>query len=105
MTTVKQVWDHPIAGVILKAALVVVILPLAIKAFPGDDPPIGVYLQGAIVGSLYGLTAVGLVLIYRANRVINFAQASMGASAAVLGILLVVQRNVSYGWAIPVVIL
>ena len=46
--------------------------------------PNGLYLQGLVVGSLYGLLAVGLVLIYRANRIINFAQGELGAFAAVL---------------------
>jgi branched-chain amino acid transport system permease protein len=100
----RQLWDHPVAGAILKVALVVILLPVAIRAFPGDDPPIGVYLRGAIIGSLYGLTAVGLILIYRANRVINFAQAGMGASPAVLAILLVVQRDMNYWWSLPIVL-
>lgn len=46
--------------------------------------PNGLYLQGIVVGLLYGLLAIGLVLIYRANRIINFAQGELGAFAAVL---------------------
>lgn len=46
--------------------------------------PNGMYLQGLVVGLLYGLMGIGLVLIYRANRIINFAYGELGAFAAVL---------------------
>jgi branched-chain amino acid transport system permease protein len=48
--------------------------------------PFGVVVMGAVQGSFYALTAIGIVLIYRANRVINFAQADIGAVAGVLAI-------------------
>jgi branched-chain amino acid transport system permease protein len=53
--------------------------------------PTGIVALGLVFGSLYALNAVGLVLVYRANRVVNFAQAEFGSVAAVLAILLVVQ--------------
>lgn len=37
---------------------------------------------GAIQGSVYGLLGLGLVLLYKSNRVFNFAQAEFGTSAA-----------------------
>ena len=101
----REAWEAPVLGAVLKIVAVLVLLPLAIRALPGADPPLGVYLNGAIIGSLYGLVAVGLILIYRANRIINFAQASIGAAPAVLAILLVVQRGMSYWWAVPMVVL
>jgi branched-chain amino acid transport system permease protein len=56
--------------------------------FPGlgntTAVPTGLYLQGLVVGILYGLLAIGLVLIYRANRIINFAQGELGAFAATM---------------------
>ncbi len=42
-----------------------------------------VLLQGLIAGLSYGLLALGLVLIYRTNRVLNFAQGQLGVLAAV----------------------
>ncbi len=42
-----------------------------------------VLVQGAVTGMVYGLLAMGLVLIYRANRVLNFAQGQLGVVAAV----------------------
>lgn len=63
--------------------------------------PAGIVLSGAVFGSLYALTAIGLVLIYRANRVVNFAQADIGAVAAVLAIQFRVNLGWSYFLAIP----
>ena len=97
-------WRDPRIGPLLRVALVVVGLPLVINTWAGTNPPLGVYLNGAIVGSLYGLVAIGLILIYRANRIINFAQASMGAVPAVGAILLVVQRDMPYALSIPVML-
>ena len=39
-------------------------------------------MLGVVLGSLTGLTAMGLVLVYRASRVVNFAQAEFGGLAA-----------------------
>src|SRR5262249_21464331 len=45
---------------------------------------------GAITGMTYGILAVGLILVYRANKVINFAHGEIGAfGAAVCGVLVV----------------
>jgi branched-chain amino acid transport system permease protein len=67
---------------------------------PHGVPP-GQVLRGLVFGLLYSLTAVGIVLIYRANRVINFAQAEIGSVAAVTAIMLV-QHGVSYFIAVPI---
>lgn len=48
--------------------------------------PVGVVLLGAVLGSLTGLTAIGLVLIYRGARVVNFAQSALGGIAGVAAI-------------------
>ena len=47
-------------------------------------------LLGPIIGLTYGLLAVGLVLVYRTNRIINFAHGQIGAfGAAFFGIAVV----------------
>ena len=56
------------------------------NAFLPNKLPIGIVILGAVFGSFYALTAMGIVLIYRANRVVNFAQADVGAVAGVLAI-------------------
>ena len=40
--------------------------------------PFGVWLESAVKGLLAAMLAIGLALIYRANRVVNFAQAELG---------------------------
>jgi branched-chain amino acid transport system permease protein len=55
-------------------------------------PPVGIFLYGGIVGLLYALVAFGLILIYRANRIINFANAEIGAAAASAAVLLMKSR-------------
>ena len=59
--------------------------------FPGS-----VVTLGAITGMTYGMLAVGLVLIYRSNRIVNFAHGEIGAfGAALLGVA-VVQWGLPY---------
>ncbi|MGD0882166.1 MAG: ABC transporter, partial [Acidimicrobiales bacterium] len=45
--------------------------------------PSFVLVQGVVTGLGYGLLAMGLVLIYKTNRVLNFAQGQLGVVAAV----------------------
>jgi branched-chain amino acid transport system permease protein len=40
--------------------------------------PFGLWVQGLVLGGLNAVMAVGMALIYRANRVVNFAQAELG---------------------------
>lgn len=59
------------------------------------ETPIPVVVLGLINGSTLGLLAVGLVLIYRSNRIINFAHGQIGAlGAAVFGLATV-------SWGLP----
>lgn len=43
-----------------------------------------IILLGAIIGASYGLLAVGLVLVFRSNRLVNFSHAEVGAFAATM---------------------
>ena len=45
--------------------------------------PSFVLVQGVVTGLGYGLLAMGLVLVYKTNRVLNFAQGQLGVVAAV----------------------
>ncbi|MGH1564963.1 ABC transporter permease subunit [Mumia sp. DW29H23] len=59
---------------------------------------------GVFTGLTYGLLAVGLVLVYRSSKFVNFAYGSIGAfGASVLG-LLVVDWGAPYLVAFPVAI-
>lgn len=46
--------------------------------------PVGVLAIGLITGLIYALLAIGLVLIYKASRFINFAHGQIGAFSALL---------------------
>ncbi|HYZ92511.1 MAG TPA: ATP-binding cassette domain-containing protein [Actinomycetota bacterium] len=60
-----------------------------------------VLLLGTVTGITYGLLAVGLVLVFRSNRLINFAHGEIGAlGAAVLGVA-VVRWKIPYWAALP----
>lgn len=93
-------WPAPLRAV---ATVGAVLVGWAVAAALLDDglPP-GIALRGLVTGALYALNAIGLVLVYRANKVINFAQAEFGSVAAVVAVLLVVH----HGWGyVPAVIL
>jgi branched-chain amino acid transport system permease protein len=77
------------AGVVSVGAVLAVQLIL----FP---VPFGVWLQGAVLGLLGSLMAVGLGLTYRLNKVINFAQGDLGTAPAVLAVGLIAFSGVNY---------
>ncbi len=58
--------------------------------------PLGIVLLGIVYGAIYAILAVGIVLIYRGDRIINFAQAQIGVLPAVLAIELVVTYGVPF---------
>ena len=54
-----------------------------------------IVFNGIVRGMVYGLVAIGIVLLFRASGVINFAQGQFGAlGASVICVLLV-----NYGWS------
>lgn len=62
--------------------------------------PPAIILEGAILGLNYGLLAVGLVLIYRTTRVLNFAQGQLGAVAAVFVVKCYYDFGLNYWFAL-----
>ena len=64
--------------------------------------PLGIVALGAVSGLLYAINAIGLVLIFRANRVINFAQAEFGSVAAVLAIQLSIHWHFPFFVSVPI---
>ncbi len=55
-----------------------------------------IVFDGFVSGLVFGLLALGIVLVYRATRVINFAVGNMGLIGAGLLVLMVVQYGVPY---------
>jgi ABC-type branched-subunit amino acid transport system ATPase component/ABC-type branched-subunit amino acid transport system permease subunit len=60
-----------------------------------------VVADGAINGLVYALIGIGVVLVHRSTRVINFAVASMGLPGAGLFALLVLEYGVPYWVGLP----
>ncbi len=62
--------------------------------------PAGVVLEGALLGTGTGLLAVGLVLVYRTSRIVNFAYGAMGGFAAAVGVSL----YLGHRWPWPIAV-
>ena len=122
--TFGAAWRHPAWGLVLRAVLgYVVLVEIVVQLLigridiPGADIgwlevgtrsaaiPRGVFLQGAVVGSLYALVGMGLILVYRANRIVNFAQAQLGAVPGVLALLLIARMGMAYFGVLPIVLI
>ncbi len=81
------------------AALPLVLMALGIFVMSTLDHwhvPLEVYLLGTIEGALLSLIAIGFILVYRAQRIVNFAAADLGAAPATLAFIL----WASLGWNI-----
>jgi branched-chain amino acid transport system permease protein len=85
----------------LIGAGVLVAWPVAAALLP-KGAPVGVVLIGAVLGTVTALTAMGLILIYRTNRIINFAYVSMGGLGAVYAIELFLHSHVNYFLAMAI---
>jgi ABC-type branched-subunit amino acid transport system ATPase component/ABC-type branched-subunit amino acid transport system permease subunit len=70
--------------VVLAALLVIFVVP----ALAPHTAPLGLLLQGAELGAVNGLLALGLVLTYKSTRIINFAYGAMGGLAGTIGVML-----------------
>jgi branched-chain amino acid transport system permease protein len=62
----------------------------------------GLVVQGLTLGLLTALVALGMALVYRANRIINFAQGDLGLVPAALAIDLIVFSGLHYVLALAV---
>jgi ABC-type branched-subunit amino acid transport system permease subunit len=91
----KRLADFEGIGRLLAYVLPVAALIFAVRVWPFPAPN-GVILDGALGGGRIALIALGIALIYRANRVINFAQGDLGQVPATLGALLVITLSVNY---------
>jgi ABC-type branched-subunit amino acid transport system permease subunit len=70
----------------------------AVHPVLGFSVPGFVLVEGTITGLSYGLLALGLVLIYRTNRVLNFSQGQLGVVGAVFMVKCFYDFGINY-WA------
>lgn len=83
------------AGTISLLVLLAALWAATSAVWPGSAPG-GVILLGLIFGTATGLLAIGLVLIYRANNIINFAYGAMGGVGGILTVMLFLEANFNY---------
>lgn len=79
--------------------LYVVTMTLSCVLLGWDKPPkiVGMFIvSGLAVGSLYALGGIGLVVLYRATGVLNFANGAIGAFAVMLA-----WQLGHWGWPLP----
>ncbi|MHB8671925.1 MAG: ABC transporter permease subunit [Acidimicrobiales bacterium] len=64
--------------------------------FTSLELPLEEVVLGVVTGLTYALLAMGIVIVYKAGRVLNFAHGEMGALAAGLMPVLVVREHLPY---------
>ena len=91
-------------GIVIGATIALLGLILVLGA--GDDAGPNAYVViGIATGAIYGLVALGLVLVYKGSRVFNFAQGEFGTIGAFVVFILLEQVtsvNIPYWVALPV---
>jgi len=63
--------------------------------------PLGIILVGVVYGAVTSLGAMGLILVYRAQRFINFSHGAMGSLVGALAIGMVKVHGLNYWIALP----
>jgi ABC-type branched-subunit amino acid transport system permease subunit/ABC-type branched-subunit amino acid transport system ATPase component len=63
-----------------------------------------VVFDGVVLGMVYGILAVGLVLVFRSTRVINFAHGQMGVFGAAVLALFVAKYDINFYVALAAVL-
>jgi branched-chain amino acid transport system permease protein len=114
---ISPVWDHRVLGPLVKVALGFIVLiegllqywvaqvPIIHIGRGGAPIPLEIFVLGIVFGSLYALIGMGLILVYRANRIINFAQAQLGSVPAVLALLLIAKRGLPWIVALAITVI
>jgi ABC-type branched-subunit amino acid transport system ATPase component/ABC-type branched-subunit amino acid transport system permease subunit len=98
---IGDVLERPSAQLVLWIGGFFAAWAVAAAAMPSGLPA-GVVLYGIVLGALSSLTAIGLILVYRSARIINFAQADIGGLAASAAVVMVAGWRLPYFAALPV---
>lgn len=82
---------------VLPAAVIVVVQQVLFPSTNGDGEFLwGLVIQGLTLGMLSALVAVGMALVYRANRIVNFAAGDLGLVPTALAVDLILFSGLSY---------
>lgn len=95
-----RAWTGLVVGA-LAVAYVVTLVVTGPHGIVHQHAPIGYLLVGVVYGSVNALGAMGLILVYRANRFINFAHGALGSMVGVLAVGMVKVHGVDYWLALP----
>jgi branched-chain amino acid transport system permease protein len=92
-----------VAAAVVVAAMVVAVVYNAPGSgdYLADHAPWGIVVSGVIIGTVTALLAMGLILIYRTNRFINFAYGAMGSFGGVIAIGLHKEQGWNFFAALP----
>lgn len=94
--------SRAVAAVAIGFVAVIVLCNLLPGSGGRRGTPGAIIFQGAIFGLLSGLIAAGIILIYRTSRVINFAQAAIGAAGGVFTYNLIVAETTHFPYLVAV---
>jgi branched-chain amino acid transport system permease protein len=64
--------------------LAVLLVATLFFRFPGNNVTLGIYGTGLVGGAALAMQAIAIVLVYRSNRIINFAQFAFGSTSALI---------------------
>ncbi|MDE0805098.1 MAG: ABC transporter permease, partial [Acidimicrobiales bacterium] len=86
---------------LLAGAAAVIAFPVVGALLP-DGAPLGIVLQGAVFGTVTALLAMGLILLYRTDSIINFSYGAMGLVGGNIGVNLYLETGWNYFLAMGV---
>src|SRR3954465_9933519 len=86
------------------ALYLIAVFALGSPGFVREKAPIGIVALGVIYGTVTALGAMGIILVYRANRFINFAYGALGSLVGVICIGMVLEHGMSYWLRLPIAI-
>ena len=99
---IPQKWRGAVGVAVAVVAYLIALQLPGIGPYLQQKAPLAVIVIGLITGTVTSLLAIGLILIYRANRFINFAYGAMGSTVGVLGIALYKEHGWPYFVMLPV---
>ncbi|HEX2050628.1 MAG TPA: branched-chain amino acid ABC transporter permease [Actinomycetota bacterium] len=83
-------------NVVVVAAVALVLALVMVAGGPVTNGPNPLIVGGIVNGAVYGLLAIGLVLVYKGTRVFNFAQGEFGTLAAYLAAVTIERAGMPY---------
>ena len=92
-----------VVGALVVLYAVALVMPGTANFFD-DKMPYEVVVIGLITGTVTSLLGMGLILLYRSNRFINFAYGAMGSMVGVIAIALYVEQGLSYWAMLPLAV-